>query len=70
MKKMATVLEAVGIKTKEVHNVFASTSDSGYTSALSTSTSQGEGSDMVNTLLSHLCSVEQPPVMFIILLLK
>lgn len=30
MKKMPTVLEAVGIKTKEVHNIFMSQSDSGY----------------------------------------
>ena len=30
MKKMPTVLEAVGIKTKDVHNVFIPHSDSGY----------------------------------------
>lgn len=30
MKKMPTVLEAVGIRTKDVHNVFMSHSDSGY----------------------------------------
>ena len=37
MKKMPTVLEAVGIKTKDIRNVFIPHSDSGYSTKTTTS---------------------------------